>query len=257
MALMDDILTIVRQQIAISVPNDVFVGTVQDPGGTSGNPVSVLIDGSSVAIVPMTDSLYVPVAGERVYVLRLGSDWVLVGKTISIGGKFDTPKKPQGYACMYLQPASVAWGATFFQPNMVLDPESDAGWTVQSNFFLVPPAGTTGMWRMNIAMRWQTSAASSATSYRYVEGLVQDVGVSPAPTTLTRYAVSENTGHVVSIEQNLHATSRGITLANFTNPQFTMNFFSNQTGNAAFQQSWVSSGYLTSPATYLTVERIR
>lgn len=254
MALMDDILTMVRQQIAISVPNDVFAGTVQDPGGTSGNPVSVLIDGSSVAIVPETDSLYVPVAGERVYVLRLGSDWVLVGKLIAIGGKFDTPKKPQGYACMYLEAASVAWGATFFQPNMVLDPKSDAGWTVQSNFFLVPPAGTSGMWKMSVAMRWQTSAASSATSYRYLEGLVQDVG---SPTTLTRFAVAQNSGHVVSVEQDLHAASRGIDLADFGNPQFTMNFLSNQTGNTVFQQSWVSSGYLTSPATYLTVERIR
>jgi len=251
MALTDEMLRTIQAQIASQQKQTVLRGNVQDISPT----VTVLVDGTYQAIAVMFDDEYIPTVGDRVYVIQLGTDWVLVGKVVPIGG-IPRPSMNGGYVEAYI-PADNVWGASFLQGTLAINQDvSDPGWTLSggSNFFLVPPSNTKGIWRMSVSMRWQSSTASVATSWRYVEGVTSDQ-VSPFATT--RRTTAQTHGHVANVEQNLHGISKAFPLT--SSRRLGMNFGSSTANNSAFWQSWVGSGgtYATDFATYLTAWRVR
>lgn len=254
MALSDDILQMIRQEIKTQLTPSTFRGSVQ-----STNPTQVVIDGSSQPIAVLTDDEYVPNIGDRVYVLRLGTDWVLVGKVIPIGG-ITRPSLNGGYAEMYLN-GDQAWGASILQPNMALGPSSDDGWRVDSGFFLKPPPTAVGLWRMSVSMRWNTSIASASSSYRYIEGNTGTaLSGSYGPSGLSRTVAAQTHGHTPSTEQCLHGISPVFDMGALQgfDPYFGCILGSSTTVNTAYRDSWLPSGaYVrTNYGTYVTLWRV-
>jgi len=249
MALSDEILQTIQAEIASQLRPTTFAGAVLDI-----KPVTVLIDGSYQPVPVMVDDEYVPVSGERVYVIQLGTVYVLVGKIIPFGG-LTRPSLNGGFASAYVN-GDQSYPAGLWQSPLLVTPNSDPGWTIQASapgYFLVPPPGVTGIWRMSCSMRWGTSAASLATSWRWVEGVSFTLAGGGF---FTRQCAAETHGHLLGQEQDLHAISPefDITQMNY----FGLDFNASTAGNTSYQQTFAAvAGYHTTYASYISVWRVR
>ncbi len=204
MALSDEFLSTIRQQIAASTPQTTLRGTVQ---GSGGSGVTVLVDGSSQPIVTMTDDEYVPSSGDRVYVLKVGDDWVLVGKIVPVGGQ-TRPSLNGGFATAYLTGDNTvnSTGNGFFLGPWAIDTTvSDPGWSINSSYYIQPPGPLHGTWVVEVGMRWRSTAGSSSTTMRsiIVDWLTGDLA------TVTRLTSPRTHGHLTTDDQCLYGVSPG------------------------------------------------
>lgn len=251
MALSDEILQTIRDQVRSQVRPVVFRGAVQGVG-----PTQVVIDGSSQAVTVATDDEYIPVIGDRVYVVQTGTDFILVGKIIPAG----QPTRPSlngGYAEAYISADQLNW-ATNLQMPLALGPNSDPGWTISggSHLNLIPPAGIKGLWRMSVSMRYATSTASSTTSTQAIEGNIN----MTSPTRVERLCAAQAHGHAITIEKDMHAISPIFDITQ-VNVGFGLTAFSSLTTatNNCYQQTWtpLAPYNVTAYATYMALWRVR
>lgn len=257
MALSDEVVSYVKEEIRRSGQAPTMTGTV-----TSLYPLQVRWDGAANPVGALVRTDYSPQLYDRVVGLRLpGGSVVCIGAWVASDGTYGGKIVQANLDADF----SFVAGSYDLAP-VVNDDNSDDSWVIKDNGFYGTPQAVGSIWRVNLQCRWQSSAATSTTSWVYVSTYLS-YRDSADNFHLRRVCVAQSTGHAAGTAKEFGAVGPAFYVPQPPDNNYVLPFvtfvLNSSVNSTFFAQSYTGAQEITGPfaeagpATYMQLERMR